>query len=361
MRPADVRCPFDRFQLKLVELSRAIRTWNSEFKYRAVWKGRRHTPVMVFGAVYWGELHILAGNFPRDIPLVTFLKGFSLMDAYITTLHWSIPNNFSRISLNSSNDRHISMPFGPLILLLLLFLWCFNDECRSHPGELHQITVYCLNRSMPVNYDRNASADPIWVEKTNPFIDVDPFPGKSMHANTRRLLKVLDNWPGRQTFGHFSFLPIFFVVGAGLEFVMIKWTVGQTNFCKWHLQCDHADHISTFHSFQMIHSNVVKPWKLLMRNCENWNCKKRSKRPAEKWASFNTLPSMWVPCLWCISGHNAFTTTTSHWAISMNMSKEKCKDGQRQMVHPKMERTSDGERLRLGKSFSLFKNAIIQM
>lgn len=51
-----------------------------------------------------------------------------------------------------------------------------------------------------------------------------------MHANRRRLLKVLDNWPGRKKFGHFSFLPVFFVVGAGLEFVMIKWTVGQTNF-----------------------------------------------------------------------------------------------------------------------------------
>ena len=41
-----------------------------------------------------------------------------------------------------------------------------------------------------------------------------------------------DSIPGKQTFGVFRFLPIFFFIGAGLEFTMIHWTVGETNFCK---------------------------------------------------------------------------------------------------------------------------------
>ena len=41
-----------------------------------------------------------------------------------------------------------------------------------------------------------------------------------------------DSIPGKQTFGVFRFLPIFFFIGAGLEFTMIHWTVGEINFCK---------------------------------------------------------------------------------------------------------------------------------
>ena len=37
--------------------------------------------------------------------------------------------------------------------------------------------------------------------------------------------------PGKKTFGVFRFLPVFFFFGAGLEFTMIHWTVGETNFC----------------------------------------------------------------------------------------------------------------------------------
>ncbi|KAG5876701.1 hypothetical protein JTB14_038022 [Gonioctena quinquepunctata] len=40
----------------------------------------------------------------------------------------------------------------------------------------------------------------------------------------------LDKWPGKKYFGMYRFLPIFFVLGAALEFSMINWRVGETNF-----------------------------------------------------------------------------------------------------------------------------------
>lgn len=41
--------------------------------------------------------------------------------------------------------------------------------------------------------------------------------------------KFVNSWPGKR-FGVYRFLPIFFVLGAALEFSMIKWRVGNTNF-----------------------------------------------------------------------------------------------------------------------------------
>ncbi|XP_026481044.1 small integral membrane protein 4 [Ctenocephalides felis] len=49
---------------------------------------------------------------------------------------------------------------------------------------------------------------------------------------SRTLRSFLSKWPGRRKFGFYSFLPIFFVLGAALEFSMIKWQVGETNFYK---------------------------------------------------------------------------------------------------------------------------------
>ncbi|KAH8327507.1 hypothetical protein KR067_003664 [Drosophila pandora] len=43
--------------------------------------------------------------------------------------------------------------------------------------------------------------------------------------------RLLDSWPGKKRFGVYRFLPLFFLLGAGLEFSMINWTVGETNFC----------------------------------------------------------------------------------------------------------------------------------
>ncbi|XP_077291975.1 sloth 1 [Arctopsyche grandis] len=44
------------------------------------------------------------------------------------------------------------------------------------------------------------------------------------------LAKVLDKWPGKKIFGVYRFLPVFVLFGAGLEFSMINWHVGETNF-----------------------------------------------------------------------------------------------------------------------------------
>jgi len=46
------------------------------------------------------------------------------------------------------------------------------------------------------------------------------------------LTRFLDAWPGKQFFGIYRFLPAFFCLGAALEFSMINWTVGQTNFYR---------------------------------------------------------------------------------------------------------------------------------
>ena len=44
--------------------------------------------------------------------------------------------------------------------------------------------------------------------------------------------RVLDSIPGKQIFGVYRFLPAWFVLGAALEFSMINWTVGETNFYR---------------------------------------------------------------------------------------------------------------------------------
>ena len=48
---------------------------------------------------------------------------------------------------------------------------------------------------------------------------------------TKFIDSLLDRVPGKQRFGNYRFLPLFFILGASLEFLMIKWTVGETNFC----------------------------------------------------------------------------------------------------------------------------------
>lgn len=46
------------------------------------------------------------------------------------------------------------------------------------------------------------------------------------------LTRVFDTVPGKKIFGVYRFLPFFFVFGGLLEFSMINWTVGETNFYK---------------------------------------------------------------------------------------------------------------------------------
>lgn len=53
-----------------------------------------------------------------------------------------------------------------------------------------------------------------------------------MRIYSKSFKKILDNWPGKKQLGLYRFLPAFFFMGAALEFSMINWTVGETNFCK---------------------------------------------------------------------------------------------------------------------------------
>jgi hypothetical protein len=61
-----------------------------------------------------------------------------------------------------------------------------------------------------------------------------------MKVYSRTLRRFLDKWPGKKYLGIYRFLPIFFFLGAALEFAMINWHVGEVNFCKF---CD----ICSFH------------------------------------------------------------------------------------------------------------------
>lgn len=53
-----------------------------------------------------------------------------------------------------------------------------------------------------------------------------------MKLHSSIIRSFLDKWPGKRTFGIYRFLPLFFGLGAALEFSMINWHVGETNFCK---------------------------------------------------------------------------------------------------------------------------------
>lgn len=53
-----------------------------------------------------------------------------------------------------------------------------------------------------------------------------------MHWYSSSLRNILDKWPGKKSLGIYRFLPIFFALGAALEFSMINWTVGETNFYR---------------------------------------------------------------------------------------------------------------------------------
>lgn len=45
--------------------------------------------------------------------------------------------------------------------------------------------------------------------------------------------KFINRLPGDRYLGPYRFLPIFFGMGAAIEFLMIKWTITNTNFCKY--------------------------------------------------------------------------------------------------------------------------------
>lgn len=70
-----------------------------------------------------------------------------------------------------------------------------------------------------------------------------------MQLQNRGLKKLLDKWPGKKTLGIYRFLPMFFVLGAALEFSMINWTVGETNFCEFPVHPCRTTHLLITHTF----------------------------------------------------------------------------------------------------------------
>ena len=60
--------------------------------------------------------------------------------------------------------------------------------------------------------------------------------------------RLLDRFPGKETFGIFRFLPLFFCLGATMELVMVKWTVNGANFCE---------HLTTVPSFDTSIFNLI--------------------------------------------------------------------------------------------------------
>ena len=67
-----------------------------------------------------------------------------------------------------------------------------------------------------------------------------------MVFTSRTLTRLLNKIPGKEYFGVYRFLPIFFAFGAALEFAMIHWTVGEINFCKFMF---HINHLNFFFFF----------------------------------------------------------------------------------------------------------------
>lgn len=57
--------------------------------------------------------------------------------------------------------------------------------------------------------------------------------------------KILDAYPGKKIFGLYRFLPCFFLLGATLEFSMINWTVGETNFYRTYKKRQALDQLNT--------------------------------------------------------------------------------------------------------------------
>lgn len=53
-----------------------------------------------------------------------------------------------------------------------------------------------------------------------------------MKLIAKTLIKVINKIPGERIFGEYRFLPIFFILGAALEYSMIHWHVGEVNFYK---------------------------------------------------------------------------------------------------------------------------------
>jgi len=57
------------------------------------------------------------------------------------------------------------------------------------------------------------------------------------------LKRFFDAIPGKKIFGVYRFLPFFFILGGALEFSMINWQVGETNFYKVYKKRQALNHL----------------------------------------------------------------------------------------------------------------------
>lgn len=53
-----------------------------------------------------------------------------------------------------------------------------------------------------------------------------------MKLITKKFGEIINKIPGKRILGEYRFLPIFFILGATLEYSMIHWHVGEVNFYK---------------------------------------------------------------------------------------------------------------------------------
>ncbi|XP_037726805.1 small integral membrane protein 4 [Drosophila subpulchrella] len=71
-----------------------------------------------------------------------------------------------------------------------------------------------------------------------------------MSSYSGSVRRLLDSWPGKKRFGVYRFLPLFFLLGAGLEFSMINWTVGETNFYRTFKRRQAKNYVEEQHHLQ---------------------------------------------------------------------------------------------------------------
>lgn len=113
---------------------------------------------------------------------------------------------------------------------------------------------------------------------------------------SRTLSAILNKWPGKKTFGVYRFLPVLFITGAALEWVMINARIapGRETFCKSHFQ-SHACNFVCVRSFCLLMFNnntVLLPlsWiKSIYCICTWKNCNGCGKMPLRYYPLFRQI------------------------------------------------------------------------
>ena len=52
----------------------------------------------------------------------------------------------------------------------------------------------------------------------------------------RLVYKVLDKWPLKKQLGYYAYLPAFFILGAAIEFTMIKMEINNVSFYSVYME-----------------------------------------------------------------------------------------------------------------------------